>query len=63
VGQCLAQIQLGLENEHAEHGMVMTIVMPIIVVALLQNTSITIIMVAQISIVIMAVVIVVKVKS
>ena len=41
----------------------MTIVMPIIVVALLQNARITIIMVAQIGIVIMAVVIVVEVKS
>ena len=41
----------------------MTIVMPIIVVALLQNASIKIIMVAQIGIVIMAVVIVVEMKS
>ena len=41
----------------------MTIVMPIIVVALLQNASIKIIMVAQIGIVIMAVIIVVEVKS
>ena len=63
MGQCLAQIQLGLEHEHTEHVMVMTIVMPIIVVALLQNASITIIMVAQIGIVTMAVVIVVEVKS
>jgi hypothetical protein len=63
VRQCRAQIQLGLEHEHAEHRMVMTIVMPIIVVALLQNARIKIIMVAQIGIVIMAVVIVVEVKS
>ena len=63
MGQCLAQIQLGLEHEHAEHVMVMTIVMPIFVVALLQNASIKIIMVAQIGIVTMAVVIVVEVKS
>ena len=41
----------------------MTIVMSIIVVALLQNASIKIIMVASIGIVIMAVVIVVEMKS